>query len=159
MWLLQTLNEKYETDISFTLVVENAPADIEFEEGNNHRLSIVLRDYGTVLMGYIFDDNMKVKVDYSEFSEENGRLVLPVSAIKSRAMSVVEPSTTIIQFVDDEFVLNIKRTVEKRNVSVASDFGVDSNCDLLSVEATPATVTVTALSVPTFSSANSAVTV
>lgn len=145
MWLLQTLNEKYETDISFTLVVENAPADIEFEEGNNHRLSIVLRDYGTVLMGYIFDDNMKVKVDYSEFSEENGRLVLPVSAIKSRAMSIVEPSTTIIQFVDDEFVLNIKRTVEKRNVSVASDFGVDSNCDLLSVEATPATVTVTAL--------------
>ncbi|MBE6297865.1 MAG: hypothetical protein E7088_05180 [Bacteroidales bacterium] len=145
MWLLQTLNEKYETDISFALVVENAPEGVEFEEGDNHRLSIVLRDYGTVLMGYLFDDNMRVEADYSEFSEENGRLVLPVSAIKSRVMSAVEPSTTIIQFVDDEIVLNIKRDVEKRNVAVASDFALDNNCDLLSVEATPATVTVTAL--------------
>lgn len=145
MWLLQTLNEKYETDISFTLVVENTPAAIGFEEGNSHKVSIVLRDYGTVLMGYLFDENMMVEVDYSEFAEDNGRLVLPVSAIKSRVMSALEPSTTIIQFVDDEIVFNIKRAVEKRNISVAGDFGLESNCDLLSVEAMPATVTVTAL--------------
>lgn len=145
MWLLQTLNDKYETSIPFTLVIENKPTTADFEEGERCKVDVVLRDYGTVLMGYIFDGNKEIKVDYSEFTDVDGRLTLPVSAIKSRVMSAVEPSTTIIQFVDDEVVLNLKSVVEKKPVVVTEDFMLADNCDILSIEAVPSTVTVTAL--------------
>ncbi len=146
LWLLQTLNEKYETDIPFTVHIGNVPSDMKLEEGNNYELRAVLRDNGTVLVGYKFDDNPVINVNYKEFGYNNGRLTLPASAVKNKVLENLEPSTSLVNFLSDTIVFNIKKDVRTLPVKVdTSRLKVAGNCELLHVAAIPDKVTVVAL--------------
>ena len=145
MWFLQTLNEKYEAEVSVVLSIQNVPENVSFDEGGDLTFNVMLRDDGTELLGYSVGSRLVVKADWSEFKNDNGRLTLPLSALSTRVINSVRPSTEFVKFVSDTLVLNVKKEVATLPVSVNRSFTVADNCELLSIETMPSTVIVAAL--------------
>ena len=82
LWLLQVLNEDYETDIPFNVTVQNIPDNVELVDKDDIEFGVRLHDRGTALLRYKFGHSRSVAVDYSEFRKQNGVLSLPVSVLK-----------------------------------------------------------------------------
>ena len=84
LWLLQVLNEDYETDIPFSVSINNVPDNIELVDGDEAEVLVRLSDRGTVLSRYKLGKTLSIAVDFSEFKHNGGTLSLPLSMLKKQ---------------------------------------------------------------------------
>lgn len=107
LWLLQVLNEDYETDIPFSVSVLNMPEGIELVDGDEVEIPVRLSDRGTVLARYKLGKSHSVNVDFSEFKQRGGTLSLPISHLKKQIVEAVEATTSVVQYHDDTLYVQV----------------------------------------------------
>lgn len=86
-WLLQTLNEQYETEISIPLRLENVPEEAVITDDPPSEIRVTVRDKGTILMTYLLGNRLlPVGIDFKKY-RSNGSHVKISSAILERLVS------------------------------------------------------------------------
>lgn len=143
LWLLQTLNEKYETDVAFRVNIKRLPADVQVD-GDDAYFMARIRDYGTALIGYEFGSAIQVDVDYDKLQFSNGRLLLPLSQVKQNVENSISSSTTLVRFLQDTLVLDVKRSMALLPVKIDGVIDAAEHYAVAEIEIVPSEVNVIA---------------
>lgn len=98
-WLLQSLQEEYEMNISIPIRYRNIPPEISFTQTPPNKVIVRVKDKGSVLLNYTFgpifgaiDVNMKNSVDGS------GTLEVRRREIEGEILKQLMTSTTLVTF-------------------------------------------------------------
>lgn len=144
LWLLQTLSERYETDVVVDVDIVNMPASVEIVNADDAEFAVRLRDAGTVLVGYKFNAGLPVTVDYSELKYDKGRLALPLALLTGRLQSGMKASTVLVNSLSDTLFLEVKREEALLPVAISGVIDAAEHYEIADVEIVPSEVMVTA---------------
>lgn len=144
MWLLQTLNYKYETDVAFRVNVEGLPGDVELDKEDTYFMARV-RDYGTTLIGYEFKGATPLTVNYKELIYSNGRLVLPLITAMKKIENEIGSSGSVVRLLQDTLVIDVKRDVALLPVRLDGVIDAADHYMVTDVEIVPSDVNVYAI--------------
>ena len=145
LWLLQALNEQYETVITVDVTVTGVPQGVVVEPSDDIEIGVVVRDWGTELAKYNFGGNAGVNVDFSEFVNNKGRLSLPLASLENRVAGLLPSSMTLLRFDGDSLLLSVKKGKVVRPLKLNYRISTAKHVELLDVEVEPQTVSVVAL--------------
>lgn len=145
LWLLQVLNEDYETDIPFYVSISNVPDNIELVDGDNAEVMVRLSDRGTVLTKYKLGKKLSIAVDFSEFKHNGGTLSLPLSVLKKQMAGVVDATTSIVQYHDDTLYIKVKQNRKLLPVVLNGKIDAAEHYEVTSIEISPVDVMVSAM--------------
>lgn len=144
LWLLQVLNEDYETDIPFSVSILNVPEGIELVDGNEAEVLVRLNDRGTELLKYKVGKLHSLKVDFAEFKHRGGTLSLPVSLLKKQIAGVVEATTSVVQYHDDTLYVKVKQNRKLLPVVLNGKIDAAEHYEITDVKIEPVDVMVSA---------------
>ncbi|MCM1107465.1 MAG: CdaR family protein [Clostridium sp.] len=110
-WLLKTLNETYETEITVPLQLANVPSEIVITTDLPEELSVTVKDKGTVLMNYLYGPSFSpVQVDFAKYEDNrlSGRVQLMPADIQRNIYAQLLTSSRIVSVKPDtlEFFFN-----------------------------------------------------
>lgn len=145
LWLLQVLNEDYETDIPFNVSIHNVPENLELVDGDNAEILVRVSDRGTVLSRYKLGKTLSLEVDFSDFKHNGGILSLPVSVLKMQMLNALEGSTSVIYFHEDTLFARVKQNRKLLPVALNGKVDAAEHFEITSVEISPADVMVSAM--------------
>ena len=70
-WLLQVLNDDYETEFSIPLRMKNVPENVVLTSELPKELRIGVKDRGTVLVNYLLGQTLyPITLDFNDYSED-----------------------------------------------------------------------------------------
>ncbi len=145
LWLLNALNERFETDIAVDVVVTNLPEGVELENQDDITVGIFVRDKGSELFDYKFREAPKLSVDYNDLTDNgNGTLTMHFTALENRVSNALKPSSTFLHFKDDYLTLQVKREMVTLPVKLNYDVETERHFELVNVEASVKEITVVA---------------
>ena len=116
-WLMQTLNESYETEYRLPLQLNNVPQGIVITTDLPQYLSADITDRGNTLITYFLRRKKKpIVIDFQEYDkgESFGHVVVSHSEIQKQIADFLEPSTRIISIRPDTLEYYFTRGVHKR---------------------------------------------
>lgn len=145
LWLLQVLNEDYETDIPFSVSILNVPEGIELIDGNETEVLVRLSDRGTVLARYKLGKSHSLTVDFSDFKHHGGTLSLPVSLLKKQIAGVVEGTTSIVQYHDDTLYVQVMQSRKLLPVKLNGKIDAAEHYEIANIAIDPVEVMVSAM--------------
>lgn len=117
---MMTLNQKYETDVKFKVVVKEVPQDVSFSS-NGEELVVHISDRGTTLMNYKLNSFLPISVDYSELAKKKGRLYLSSSLAQKRIKKQLQSSTEIVSVTPDTLTYYTQESAVRCPVKVDAD--------------------------------------
>lgn len=86
-WLLQVLNDDYETEFSVPLRLKNVPSDVVLTSELPDELRIGVKDRGTVLANYMLGQTFyPIVVDFKDYEDKGSRVRIPVSALMKKIL-------------------------------------------------------------------------
>lgn len=93
-WILQTLNEEYETEISIPLRIKNVPENVVFTSDIPQELQLKLADKGTVLVNYMLGQGlMPVTLDFEEYKQRGNHIRLLTTELEKKILGQLVVST------------------------------------------------------------------
>ncbi len=116
-----TLNQNYETDIKFNVTIKEKPEDVTFTS-EGEEIVVRVRDRGTTLMNYKLESFMPISVNYSEFVNRKGRLLLPLSVLQKRIKKQLQSSTSLLSVYPDTLVYYTQESAVRFPVKVVGEF-------------------------------------
>lgn len=116
-----TLNQNYETDIRFNVTIKEKPEDVTFTS-EGEEIVVRVRDRGTTLMNYKLESFMPISVNYSEFVNRKGRLLLPLSVLQKRIKKQLQSSTSLLSVYPDTLVYYTQESAVRFPVKVVGEF-------------------------------------
>ena len=122
LWLLNALNERFETDIAVDVIVTNLPEGVELENQDDITVGIFVRDKGGELFDYKFREAPKLSIDYN----------------------ALKPSSTFLHFKDDYLTLQVKREMVTLPVKLNYDVETERHFELVDVGTSVKEITVVA---------------
>lgn len=145
LWLLQVLNEDYETDIPFSVSIHNVPDNLELVDVDDAEVLVRLGDRGTVLLRYKLGKRLSLDVDFSEFKHNGGTLSLPLSVLKKQMADMLEGTTSIVQYLDDTLYVKVKQNRKLLPVVLNGKVDAAEHYEVTSVQISPMDVMVSAM--------------
>ena len=145
LWLLQVLNEDYETDIPFSVSILNVPEGIELVDGDETEVLVRLSDRGTVLSKYKLGKSHSLTVDFSDFKHRGGTLTLPISLLKKQIAGVVEGTTSVVQYHDDTLYVKVLQNRKLLPVKLNGKIDAAEHFEITNVTIDPVEVMVSAM--------------
>ena len=145
LWLLQVLNEDYETDIPFSVSIHNVPEGIELVDGDETEVLVRLSDRGTVLSKYKLGKSQSLSVDFSDFKHRGGVLSMPMSQLKKQIDGVVEGTTSVVQYHDDTLYVKVVQSRKLLPVRLNGKIDAAEHYEITSVVIDPVDVMVSAM--------------
>jgi hypothetical protein len=109
-WLLQKLNEDYETEISIPLQLKNVPDNVVITTDLPDHLRITVKDKGTVLVKYLFGQSfLPIKVNYANYQSDNGHVVFRSADLQRYVLAQLASSTKLSAIKPDtlEYYFNL----------------------------------------------------
>lgn len=101
-WILQTLNEEYETEISVPLRIKNVPENVVFTSDIPQKLNLKLEEKGTVLVKYLLGQGlMPITLDFEEYKEKGNHIRLLTTELEKKILSQLAVSTKIKDIAPD----------------------------------------------------------
>lgn len=95
-WLLQVLNDDYETQLSVPLKMKNVPESVVMTSELPTELRIGVKDRGTVLANYMLGRTFyPVTIDFSEHAYKGNRVQIPSTLLLNRITSQLNQSTKV----------------------------------------------------------------
>lgn len=95
-WLLQSLQQEYETDMSIPIRYNNVPDDIIFTNKVPQAISIRIKDKGSALLNYTIGQKFRsITVDMTGVSKESGKFVIDKKFIEAEIQKQVLATTTL----------------------------------------------------------------
>lgn len=102
-WLLQTLNNDYETEFSVPVRLKGVPNDIVITSEPPSEVHIRIKDKGTVLLNYMLGKSFyPISLDYADYKEADAHHVYVLSSqLEKKLMSQLNPSTQLLSVKPD----------------------------------------------------------
>lgn len=145
-WLIQTLNETYETTLNVPLKLDKVPSNIVITEELPPNLRVTLRDKGAVLLKYIYGQNFApVTVNYADYSTDGttGRVRIPQANVQNELLPQLLTSTRITALQPDTLEFCYNRGLKKKvPVRLAGYVSTVPQCYLAGMHCDPDSATV-----------------
>jgi hypothetical protein len=115
-WLLQVLNNDYETDIRIPLRMKNVPQHVVVTEELPEALTLHVKDRGTVLAGYLWGKTfLPLALDFKELADEQGgRVRLSADELAKRVAGQLNQSTKLLSVAPDSVCFTFTSGKAKR---------------------------------------------
>lgn len=126
-WLLQVLNDDYETEFSVPLRLKNVPEDVVLTSELPSELRIGVKDRGTVLVNYMLGQTFyPVMVDFKEYANKGEKVSVPIEALKKKISSQLNQTTKLLTVKPDtiDFIYT-KGKAKKVPVKLQGKIGLD----------------------------------
>ena len=106
-WLLQILNDDYETEFSIPLRMKNVPNNVVLTSELPSELKIGVKDRGTVLTNYMLGQTFyPVTIDFKDYESKGTQVRIPVSTLLKKITGQLNQSTRLLTVRPDtlEFI-------------------------------------------------------
>ena len=103
-WLLQTLNESFETEISVPLTLKNVPEKVHITTELPSEVHITIRDRGTTLLRFFrYTVQNAIEVDFEKYDAglTNARVQVPLTDLQRLIQSQLGVTSRIISVRPD----------------------------------------------------------
>lgn len=101
-WLLQTLNNDYETDFSVPVRLKEVPNNVVITSEPPSEVSIRVRDKGTVLLNYMLGNTFfPINLDFSEYKSANNHVRIYSSQLEKKLLNQLNISTKLLSIKPD----------------------------------------------------------
>lgn len=114
-WILQSMNEEYETEMSIPVRFKDIPADVAFTQPPPEQITISIKDKGNVLLNYsltrIFSP---LDVVYKNALNNNGLLVVPKQEIESHIQKQLLSSTVLNSYTPNRIEIQTSKKKQKQ---------------------------------------------
>lgn len=95
-WLLMTLNETYEKEVALPVYITGVPKDIVLTSDEVDTVRVTIRDKGTQLLTYLFDDKFRhLTINFRNYDRGNGTGVVPVADLRKLVQQKLGASAKI----------------------------------------------------------------
>ncbi len=95
-WIIQALNENYETEFSVPLKVKNLPENVIVTSEIPKALHFTVKDKGTVLVNYMLgQDFLPITVDFAEYAQRGSFVRIPASDLEKKLLGQLAVSTSL----------------------------------------------------------------
>ncbi len=114
-WLLQVLNDDYETELSMQLKLKNVPENVVLTSELPNELKIGVQDKGTVLINYLLGKSLyPVTIDFEEYQDKGNQIRFLSSALSKRVTGQLSQSTKLLGIKPDTLELIYTRGEGKK---------------------------------------------
>lgn len=101
-WLLQTLNNDYETEFTVPVRLKNVPDNVVITSEPVSELRIRVRDKGTVLFNYMLGKSFyPVSLDFADYKSADTHVRIPSSSIQKKVTTQLNASTSLLSMKPD----------------------------------------------------------
>ena len=101
-WLLQTLNNDYETEFSIPVRLKGVPNDVVITSEPVSELRVRVKDKGTVLLNYMLGKNFyPVILDFTEYKSGDSHVYVSSADFRKKVSSQLNASTHLISLKPD----------------------------------------------------------
>lgn len=105
-WILQTLNDSYEADVSIPLRLKNLPDNVLVTEEFPRQLDLRVKDKGTVLVNYMFGQGfVPLSIDFNDYSQKGDHVRILSEDLQKRVLGQLAVSTTLLDIKPDTLEL------------------------------------------------------
>ena len=101
-WLLQVLNDDYETELAVPVKMKNVPENVVLTSELPTELRIGVQDRGTVLANYMLGQTFyPVTIDFSEYANKENHVRIPSALLTKRISGQLNQSTKLTTIKPD----------------------------------------------------------
>ena len=101
-WLLQVLNDDYETELSMPLRLKNVPENVVLTSELPSELKLGVKDRGTVLVNYFLGQTMyPLTLDFEEYQDKGNQIRILSNTLGKRVASQLNQSTKLVAIKPD----------------------------------------------------------
>ena len=101
-WLLQTLNNDYETEFSIPVKLKNVPNNVVITSEPASELHIKVKDKGTVLLNYMLGKSFyPVTLDFNDYKGTNNHVSVYAPQFEKKILSQLNASTRLLLMKPD----------------------------------------------------------
>lgn len=101
-WLLQTLNNDYETEFSIPVKLKGVPNNVVITSEPVSELHIKVKDKGTVLLNYMLGKSFyPVTLDFTDYKGTNDHVRIYASQFEKKVLSQLNASTRLLSMKPD----------------------------------------------------------
>lgn len=101
-WLLQTLNNDYETEFSIPVRLKGVPDDVVITSEPVSEVRIRVKDKGTVLLNYMLGKSFyPITLDFSDYKGKDNVVQVYASQYGKKVISQLNTSTNLITMKPD----------------------------------------------------------
>lgn len=101
-WLLQTLNNDYETEFSIPIRIKGIPNEILLTSEPATEIHIKVKDKGTVLLNYMLGKSFfPVNLNFEDYKERGNHVKIAISEIEKKILSQLNTSSKILSIRPD----------------------------------------------------------
>ena len=114
-WLLQVLNDDYETELSIPLRMKNVPENVVLTSELPKELRIGVKDRGTVLVNYLLGQTLyPVTIDFTDYQDKGTQVRILSNTLQKRIASQLNQSTKLSTIKPDTLELIYTRGEGKK---------------------------------------------
>ncbi|MBR5542012.1 MAG: YbbR-like domain-containing protein [Bacteroides sp.] len=114
-WLLQVLNDDYETEFSIPLRMKNVPENVVLTSDFPEELKIGVKDRGTVLVNYLLGQTLyPIIIDFEDYADKGNQIRIPSQVLNKRIVSQLNQSTKLSTIKPDTLELIYTRGQAKK---------------------------------------------
>lgn len=96
-WLLQALNEIYETDLQVPVEISNLPEEVLITDPPVSHLTLTVKEKGsTLLLHYFGNKNRPVRIDFNKWRNNESHTRIPVGSIEKEIKAALPGSTVLL---------------------------------------------------------------
>lgn len=143
-WLLQILNETYQTEFRIPLRLKNVPKEVVMTLDIPSEIRVKVEDRGTILLNYMLGRTFfPATFDFADYADKGTRVVIPASELSKKIATQLNGTTRILAIRPDtvDFIYT-KGTAMKVPVVVNKDVTTGRQYYVSDVKCQPDSVTV-----------------
>lgn len=143
-WILQTLNETYETEIAIPLRLKNVPENVVFTNDIPSSLSLRVEDKGTVLTNYMLGQGfIPLTLDFNDYKQKGDHIRLLTTDMEKTILSQLVISTKLLDISPDTLeIIYTQGKGKKLPVKLQGDFSAKRQYYIADINITPDSVMV-----------------
>ncbi|MDL2282420.1 YbbR-like domain-containing protein [Parabacteroides sp. OttesenSCG-928-G06] len=113
-WYLQSLQQDYEIEIAVPIRYRDVPPEIAFGDSIPHKVSVKIRDKGSILLNYSFGRKFNpIEVNMKDVSIDKGSLVIERKEIEADIYKQLLATTMLVGFEPGQLDIHYSRMMEK----------------------------------------------
>ncbi len=114
-WLLQSLQQTYEIELTIPVRYKNIPADIAFNSPAPETIVAKVKDKGSVLLNYTFKGSFApIDISMKDKEQKNGTILVSKESIENEILKQLIATTSLQGFEPQEISVNYSQRISKR---------------------------------------------
>ena len=102
-WLILTLNETYEHEITVQLQLVNVPRNAVITSDVSDTVHAVVRDKGYMIANYLYGDHfVPIRLSFQQYADGKGHGVIPIADIQKYILQQLYNSTKLVSIKSDD---------------------------------------------------------